>query len=56
MFSGAAKQVVMELKKMMDKDHLLVGLEEQKMVTPKAEPKRTLEKRAPTKVVDVTPR
>lgn len=56
MASGAAKQVVMELEKMTDKDHLLVGLEEQKMMTPKAKTKKTPENRASKKVVDVNPR
>lgn len=39
------------MEPMVDEYHLLVGLEEAKVVKPKAEPKRTLKKRASKKVV-----
>lgn len=45
-FSGMAKQVILKLERTTEENHFLVGLDEKKMVTRKAEAKKTLEKRA----------
>lgn len=48
LFAGATKQVSVDLKPTITVDHLLVGLEKEKMVRRKAKAKRTPMKRAPT--------
>lgn len=51
-FSRMGKQVIVELGLIEDEYHLLVGLEEEKVMTPKSEVKKTLDKRTSKKIIE----
>lgn len=48
---GAANKVIVNLESMAEEEHLVVGFEKEKVVTPKVEVKKTRMKMAPQEVV-----